>query len=122
MPASKKSKEEVERLEENRHHDSEAKQQWTKLVQDYDDENGTTTPADLKGEPLKALMAKLAAFLDERGEAKSKERETGCGDGGPCGDKQQGQPRIDLETLADLVFKRLILEARIEQERAGWGI
>ncbi len=76
MPASKEALKQVQQLEENRQRDSEAKRKWDKLVQDYDDEYGTTTPANLKGDDLKQLIAKLAAFLDEKAKEKAIEPES----------------------------------------------
>jgi hypothetical protein len=65
------------------------------------------------------LELEFLQTLKGKSKTGSKEiKSDGCGDGTPCGDRK---PKIDVETLADKVFLRLIFEARIERERTGWA-
>ena len=45
----------------------------------------------------------------------------GGGFGNPCEDVDKGD-RINFEKLAQKIFQRLVMEARVERERAGWGL
>jgi hypothetical protein len=41
--------------------------------------------------------------------------------GNPCEDAEKTD-KIDFEKLAQKIFQRLVMEARVERERAGWGL
>jgi hypothetical protein len=125
MAASRKSLEKIKELDAKRHHDSDAQRRWDRLVREYDLENATQTPPDSKGPELKALIEHLAEALDEHGHTGRHhfhDSDDCCGRG--IDDKEATAldrllERTDLETLAELVFERLIFEVRIERERAG---
>ena len=74
-------------------------------------------PEELELEFLKKLNDREKKKKNASG-ASGKKKTKDCGDNDPCGEKQ---PKIDLEMLAEKVFFRLIFEARIERERAGWA-
>ena len=41
--------------------------------------------------------------------------------GNPCEDADKTD-KINFEKLAQKIFQRLVMEARVERERAGWGL
>ena len=130
MATSEKSLKKIKELEDKRHHDSDAQREWEKLVLAYDREHGTQTPPDPKGPELVALIEKLAEERDERAAKGGHKGHHGhhdlddcCGRGDDADDLLQGMglQGIDMETLAERVFERLIFEVRIERERVGWS-
>ena len=74
------------------------------------------TKEELELEFLELLKEK--SKKGKTGDALSRKKSSDCGDNDPCGDQK---PKIDMETLAEKVFQRLIFEARIERERIGWA-
>lgn len=68
------------------------------------------TKEELEVEYLEQLKEK--SRKGRSGGRLSKKKWTDCGD---------QKPKIDMETLADKVFQRLIFEARLERERIGWA-
>jgi hypothetical protein len=47
--------------------------------------------------------------------------EAPCGGfGNPCEEPDKAD-KVNLEVLAQKIFQRLVFEARVERERAGWG-
>lgn len=120
MSPSRQSLTKVRDLDEKRRYgDAGAKAEWAKLVKEYDERKFTRTEADLQGDELKKLIEKLAEFLDELAKEKGLDPESTSDNTSPC--MEEGPVDIDLERLAGLVFERLIFEARIERERAGWA-
>jgi hypothetical protein len=74
------------------------------------------TKEQVEEEETKKLLKSLKGDADD----KIKYRKSGgCGYSDPCGNKKK--PELDLELLADKIFQRLIYEARVERERAGWA-
>ena len=55
---------------------------------------------------------------DKKQKGSTHKKSDGCGDYDPCADRK---PKIDMEMLAEKVFAKLIVEARIEHERIGWA-
>ncbi len=116
MAPSRKSLKKVKDLNEKRlAKDSAAVQEWDKLIKVYDRKESTKTEPNLQGDDLRDLIKNLAEFLDKQIE-EGENREP-CTESHPCGGVKVD---IDLEALSELVFRRLIFEARLERERTGW--
>ncbi len=100
--------------------DQEDKREWDRLIRTYNKLH-SGKPAINPNRPIEneELIEILATVRDKLQEEGLEDFDEGCGDDNPCGDPKI--EKIDLENLAELVFQRLVFEARIEAERTGWA-
>ena len=119
MPAKEKYRKQVEALAEKKARDPQAKREWDELLHAYDrlhtehPSAGFTTPAQQK-----ELFELLAEMVEKRHDEKEDhdDHDGGCSDEHPCDDQL---PQVDMQSLAERIFQRLMFEARIERERIG---